>query len=97
MFDNRIHTSVLRQIIFSALSPIRLSVGEARNDFTFTERLTFSVTGLTKPRKNINNKTCVQHATENPVLEFTKMRKQASENLVYYRIVKQISVENINQ
>jgi hypothetical protein len=69
------HTSVLRQIISSALSPIRLSVGEARNDVTFTERVTFSVTDLTKPRKNINKETGVKHATENPVLEFMKMRK----------------------
>ena len=97
MFDNRMHTSVLRQIISSALSPIRVSVGEARNDFTFTERVTFSVTGLTKPRKNINNETGVQHATENPVLEFTNTRKQASENLVFYRTLKEISSENINQ
>jgi hypothetical protein len=91
------NTSVLRQIISSALSPVRLSVGEARNDFTFTGRVTISVTGLTEPRKNINNETSVQHATENPVLEFMKMRKQASENLVSYGILKEISFENINQ
>jgi len=69
------HTSVLSQIISSALSPKRPGVGEARNDVTFTERVTSSVTDLTKPRKNINNETRAQHATENPVFEFTKMRK----------------------
>jgi len=90
------HASVISQIISSALSLIRLSVGEARNDVTFTERVKFSVTDLTKPMRKTNNETRVQHATENPVLEFTKMRK-TSENLVSYRILKEISFKNINQ
>jgi len=81
------HTSVINQIISSVSSPIRLSVGEARNDVTFTEMVTFSVTDLTKPRKNINNETRTQQATENPLLEFTKIRK-TSENSVSYRILK---------
>ena len=43
-----------------------------------------SVTSLTKPTKNINKDTDVQNTTETPLLEFTKMRKQASEIIRNY-------------